>query len=359
VAIIRAPGFLDAVDLRIDNLPPGVTGTFDSPSVGPPPGGGLENQVFLVLKVQPGRADNQMTATLTATSGTLPQIQEQIVLSTSFSTCGLTPSSQGSNRGCLLFSLTPEWVSVDPNEATRRVEGRVFETHTNESTGDDAASHISFDVNAHIELDPQFAFMNSESNEQHDMPGITGLDGRWIPSHKALTMEMEWEKGYFDSRYRPAVNDRAVLIGRWIYDCGHPPFQTEIHPPHFVVFIRPEAHTFAGVPGSTLANVARAYAFGRGSDLPATTHYYSVADQNLAEFAKDYQFEIPLPSRPSQNSQPIAEIVEVTFGGPTPILTIAPTADRVLVTYPLAAYLSANKNARVGAVIAAGWSTVP
>jgi hypothetical protein len=54
-------------------------------------------------------------------------------------------------------------------------------------------------------------------------------------------LEVEWEQqdlaglGIFDL---PGVGDRVAVRGRWIYDCGHPPFKTEIHPPTAMVTIK-------------------------------------------------------------------------------------------------------------------------
>lgn len=58
------------------------------------------------------------------------------------------------------------------------------------------------------------------------------------------TMEMEWEVGdhLIDGQHRvvgtkgfttdavPAVGDRIAVRGRYMFDCGHPPYHTEIHP---------------------------------------------------------------------------------------------------------------------------------
>jgi hypothetical protein len=38
--------------------------------------------------------------------------------------------------------------------------------------------------------------------------------------------------------FTPAVGDRALLAGSWIFDCGHPAYETELHPPTFVAFAR-------------------------------------------------------------------------------------------------------------------------
>jgi hypothetical protein len=50
---------------------------------------------------------------------------------------------------------------------------------------------------------------------------------------KAIHVEME--TGLLPSAFRPSVNDSVAVWGRWIVDCGHPVFQSEIHPPLMLV----------------------------------------------------------------------------------------------------------------------------
>ena len=38
--------------------------------------------------------------------------------------------------------------------------------------------------------------------------------------------------------FTPQPGDRALLRGAWIWDCGHPPYETELHPPSFFSFAR-------------------------------------------------------------------------------------------------------------------------
>ena len=44
-------------------------------------------------------------------------------------------------------------------------------------------------------------------------------------------LEIEQDRGLIPSQYRPVEGDRVVVFGRWIIDCGHDSWLSEIHPP--------------------------------------------------------------------------------------------------------------------------------
>jgi hypothetical protein len=54
------------------------------------------------------------------------------------------------------------------------------------------------------------------------------------------TMEIEWQQqeDMFSLDSIPGVGDRVAVRGRYIYDCGHPPYKTEIHAPDALAVIR-------------------------------------------------------------------------------------------------------------------------
>jgi hypothetical protein len=57
------------------------------------------------------------------------------------------------------------------------------------------------------------------------------------------------------------------MIGRWIYDCGHPQahgHKTEIHPPKAFASFRTEVTQFAANSGPTRANNAVLYIGSNG-----------------------------------------------------------------------------------------------
>ncbi len=107
---------------------------------------------------------------------------------------------------------------------------------------------------------------------EYDLTPVTGLvrlskmsDGDWIGSHSysddwniylvplpgshnvlssnnPFELELEWEwyfSNYFFVKYTtPLAGDLMFAAGRWIVDCGHDSFTTEIHPPSLVAFMR-------------------------------------------------------------------------------------------------------------------------
>jgi len=87
----------------------------------------------------------------------------------------------------------------------------------------------------------QDSFLNHDSQDQTwdvepDRPYV-GLRQPFPFGH----IEMEWETNAMPREVRPTAGDRASTAGFWIFDCGHGPFRTEIHPPVGVGVERPRA----------------------------------------------------------------------------------------------------------------------
>ena len=247
-------------------------------------------------------------------------------------------STQGTARGCRdggpgnINRAKPQWVSVRPDDAPQVAEGLVTASHVTHA--DNPANHTSHDWNFDVQLDPAYQFLHSDAN-----PVENGQ----------RQMEMEWETRFFPPQFLPVQGDRAWLLGRWIFDCGHPPYRTEIHPPKAVAFTRLEPTLFPGASMPAYTNRAYIYVHGRAGYYKAP-----VAVQN-------YEFDVPLPPRPFADSllrrnQLRAEVLELPFGGPRPILTPQPANNptRVHVVYPLNSGNS-DPNLRYGAVLAVGW----
>lgn len=242
------------------------------------------------------------------------------------------------SRGCRdggpgnINRVKPQWVSVQPGDAPQVAEGLVtFSKVTHE---DNPANHTSHDWNFDVQLDPASQFLHSTAN-----PIENG--GR--------QMEMEWETRFFPAQFWPIAGDRVWMMGRWIFDCGHPPYRTELHPVKAVAFTRLEPTLFAGQSMPALTNRVFVYLNGQGGYYRAP-----VATRN-------YEFDVPLPAKPFTDT-PLrfnrlrAEVLSLPFGGPTPILTPQPAVNptRVHVVYPLALG-NPNPNVRYGAILAVGW----
>jgi hypothetical protein len=260
------------------------------------------------------------------------------------------------------FCLTPEWVSVQyartqnllvcsstrTNDAPIVVEGVVY---TSDIAGeDDMADHHTKDWCAKIEPDHDYQSCLGRCNAESNVETMTDVTGDEIPAHKAKLIEMEWESGYLPDPFRPVIGDRAWIMGRWVFDLGHTPDNTEIHPPQAVAFTRQDKTA----PRET----TYVYVYGKGTGLieePVSSSYYSVAKYNLNAFAVDYHFDIYAPPRPTAQARLVATVTDKPFGGPDPILTPDPDNGKIHVTYPLASSIRGNPGSRFGVVILTQW----
>jgi hypothetical protein len=70
----------------------------------------------------------------------------------------------------------------------------------------------------------------------------------------------ETDQGLVPSHFRNNVHagDRVVMFGRWITDCGHPDFHTEMHPPLLTAFGHVDTGS-AGQPKTTTEVISRPY----------------------------------------------------------------------------------------------------
>ena len=97
-------------------------------------------------------------------------------------------------------------------------------TGTNLSTLDTSFDHpFGFDFNLDVALDPPFQLL------------VLNRDPRVRTLHTELEQELFPAAAF---GYSPAAGDRLVMRGAWILDCGHPPYEAEMHPPSFLAFAR-------------------------------------------------------------------------------------------------------------------------
>ncbi|MEZ0367540.1 MAG: hypothetical protein ACAI44_00480, partial [Candidatus Sericytochromatia bacterium] len=231
-------------------------------------------------------------------------------------------------RGCRLGGvmginrILPSWVSVAADDAPQTAEGIV--TRSAVTHQDMPTYHTSHDWNFDVKLDKAYHGLYSEVTRQH------------------AAMEMEWEINFFPPEFWPVAGDRVWMMGRWIFDCGHPPYRTELHPVKAVAFTRSEPMILAGDKAPSLTNKTLIYLHGRGG-------YYNapIADRS-------YEFDIHLPAKPSASAELHTLVLETPFGGPEPVLTPIPEANKVHVLYPLA-LSDPNPERKFAAVVAAGW----
>lgn len=121
--------------------------------------------------------------------------------------------------------LYPQWVTAERfhgPENYRLVEGNVTGGHV--AAADDFLNHDSQDQNWLVQPDRPYRDLRQPSYPSPSQP-----------------MEMEWELNAIPPEVRPTAGDRVSTVGYWIFDCGHDPFRTEIHPPVGIAVERPRA----------------------------------------------------------------------------------------------------------------------
>jgi len=239
----------------------------------------------------------------------------------------LSNSANAPGRGCKPVNRTnPQWVSVSPDDRPTALEGvvdRSFITYE-----EWPFNHDGHDFKFFVDPDPSFEPLNGDVNEIHDGKRVIGV---------------EWDSAHVPERYWPIAGDRVWVLGRWVFDCGHPPSKTEIHPPHAVAFTRFEPVFLPGdfAPSYTMKTLI--FIHGRGG-------YFNIP---VPVSGQRYEFDVALPPKPSPDAQ-LKAVVLTSSGGPAPVLTPMPELNKVHVTYPLAG-IPPSPDHKFAAEIACGW----
>jgi hypothetical protein len=221
------------------------------------------------------------------------------------------------------------------------MEGTVREAFAN--FYDYPYDHFSHDVNFYLEPDPDYREKVGLAN------AVEIIDGRLVQ-----LMEMEWDMSLFPSDVWPIVGDRVWMKGRYIWDCGHRPYKNEIHPPQFVAFTRfsPDVFPSDRAVGDTshYSLMNKTYMFANG----APGYRYGPRAIVGGQF---FEFDLPLPPRPSTGATPVAEVASITSATDAPQLSIVTDAagrSKVHIRWkPLPP--SAAPDDSSYAVIASGW----
>ncbi len=217
---------------------------------------------------------------------------------------------------------------------TRTVEGILARSHVTHTDFPFQPWHAFYDWNFHVRPDKQYTYLNSPANKHND----TG----------ELEIECEWDTAFLPSWAWPQDGDRVWIVGRWIYDCGHPEtngHRSEIHPPKAIVSYRTEAVQFQENSGPTRANQAILF-IGRDGGY----WRQPINDQ-------DYAFDLYLPPKPYAEAVPVLKVEPQTGALPvqpqfTPFPVGVPSALRVVI--PLKGVNPHPDN--YGAIISGGWS---
>jgi hypothetical protein len=134
-----------------------------------------------------------------------------------------------------------EWTSVlNPKETLEAqlvgVSGFVINEH--ESTQDVWYTHpFGFDWNANVALDPGFEYLfapGTPSSDDEISKAANGGDAT-LGFSVANALHVEFDSGLIPQEYRARSGEETVIFGRFIIDCGHTNFTSEIHPPLLLV----------------------------------------------------------------------------------------------------------------------------
>jgi len=198
------------------------------------------------------------------------------------------------------LAVQREWGDIVPGGKQIALSGTVAQAQL--STQDLPMSHpFGGDLTMNVTLDPQFTSLSrrlgTETGEE-DQPGALHVEipAGLIPHHRQLPTAIgpatTWAQlsqanmnpaGDLPGFAQPQPGDRVVLTGRWIVDCGHADFHTEVHPVTFLAWAHhageaTTVHLYANPYRDTELYNPNAGVLGNVNDtsrlsLPATTTF--------------------------------------------------------------------------------------
>jgi hypothetical protein len=243
-----------------------------------------------------------------------------------------------------LERLFPAWAPVASPLAskTRALEGVVTRSEISYEDFPYKPWHKKYDINIYVDPDQQYHYLLSTYHTTEDMDISS-----WRKNHGEV-IEVEWENHEFIPWAWPDVGSRIIVIGDWIYDCGHPSrrvYRTEIHPPKAIISFRKVAVKFRENQNKKIANIAAVYISKDGGYI-----VNKINDQN-------YEFDIPLPPKFATDAEPVWAVESKTGELIVQPICVAypagnPAAIRVII--PLK-----GKNpqpASYGCIISVGWA---
>jgi hypothetical protein len=180
----------------------------------------------------------------------------------------------------------PRWVSGTVRGATGLLASRI-------ASSDDPITHISYDVNIDVAVDPSDDFLTGTSRDS---------------TPEAGTIHMERESGSYPLWALPRAGDRVQALGSWVWDCDHylpNGEKTEFHPIRAVWIVRApsplagttqtEGDLFVTTDATPAGKEAECAHQTKGSEqFKACTH--TAPDWLSAN--GDYSFDLPAPAQP-------------------------------------------------------------
>jgi hypothetical protein len=244
--------------------------------------------------------------------------------------------------------IFPEWKSVnDPaNRILAVLEGRVTDAEV--AFHDVPISHYTHDMTFDVRPDA------TPDNRYTNLLGIQ-IDPKTGQRSQQQEIEVEWETGlaaansgnpltslnkagqsggFFSAGHQrgqmlsfwPTPDDHVHVEGLWIWDRGHPPALTEIHPPRLVaterqllsqVPIRPVGNPF----GTEIDVFASGDSGAYYNNRPSQPAFVQKVPMNIRDYTFTMNHIIPKPSPTSQLKWLVVKAPEDTFPGNPTIIT--------------------------------------
>ena len=160
--------------------------------------------------------------------------------------CGGKDTFHGGAR----YEWTPVYSAAGQYGSVEALSGWALNSH--QSTDDVPFTHPfgKFDYEYQVLPDTQYSALLAPHNTDDDQERVParaqaitlGLlpSSAGSPQAPVGFMAVEQDMGLVPEAYRPNNGDRVAVFGRWIIDCGHNNWQSEIHPPTVTVVGRSE-----------------------------------------------------------------------------------------------------------------------
>jgi hypothetical protein len=238
-----------------------------------------------------------------------------------------------------------EWTSIlHPEEALEErvigISGMVINEHV---SGEEVWYTHPFgsDWNTNLAVDAGYEFVFAPGTPDSDPETIGAV--RAAPTAVGFpvmnALHVEFDSGLIGNYYRAQAGQEVVVFGRWIVDCGHTSFTSEIHPP--LIFVKSDGGDYdpSGITHATVISrpfLVRQTFSGkplRGYLVDQLAKVFSIPLDPVITgpiFAAAYQMQ----ARPEIATIPFAGIKLVSFEM-RPQFKRLSAADRLLVRYRL------------------------
>lgn len=152
---------------------------------------------------------------------------------------------------CVGEDFVPNGTTVPPLHTYRVLEGVVKKGRAIMAFEDLPISHFTHDFTFHVNPDPAFSYLlgiqGGSKQENIEVEWESGLAQVWAKNNPAAQVNNSGKSlGFYTAGHErrdviwnwPTSGDWVHVEGAWVWDRGHPPAKTEIHPPRFVAVQR-------------------------------------------------------------------------------------------------------------------------